>query len=70
MVDGALPVSNDCVQCQLKDAAWVGRARERLQSLSWFMKCLKEPLSPLANREKRVFAQPGLPDPELRYAVP
>ena len=26
-------------------------ARERLQSLGWFMKCLKEPLSRLANRQ-------------------
>jgi hypothetical protein len=24
----------------LKDAAWVAKSRERLQSLSWFMKCL------------------------------
>jgi hypothetical protein len=30
----------------------VAKARERLQSLSWFMKCLKEPLSRLANREE------------------
>jgi len=35
-----IPVSNDWVQWRLKDAAWVAKARERLQSLSWFMKCL------------------------------
>jgi hypothetical protein len=44
-----LPVSNDWVQWRLKDAAWVAKARERLRSLSWFMKCLKEPLARLAN---------------------
>ncbi len=35
-----LPVSNDSVKWRLKDEGWVAKARARLQSLSWFMKCL------------------------------
>jgi hypothetical protein len=46
-----LPVSDEWVEWRLKDAQWVAKARERLQSLSWFMKCLKEPLARLANRQ-------------------
>ena len=48
-----LAVSDEWVQWRLKDVRWVEQARKRLQSLSWFMKCLKEPLSRLANRQEK-----------------
>ncbi len=38
---------------RLGDAAWVAKTRERLKSLSWFMKCLKEPLSRLVNKAEK-----------------
>jgi hypothetical protein len=46
-------ITADWIRSRLKDTPWVSQARQRLQSLSWFMKCLKEPLSRLANRQEQ-----------------
>ena len=48
-----LPVTKAWVEWRLQDAKWIATARERLQSLSWFMKCLKEPLARLANQQDK-----------------
>ena len=48
-----IPVSEHWVQGRLADPKWVANARERLQNLGWFMKCLKEPLSRLANKQDK-----------------
>jgi hypothetical protein len=48
-----LEVSEAWVQAQLKDVKWVAETRKRLNSLGWFMKCLKEPLARMANKEDK-----------------
>jgi hypothetical protein len=48
-----MPVTQHWIQCRLEDAQWIATVRQRLQNLGWFMKCLKEPLSRLANRQDK-----------------
>ncbi len=43
----------ELVAKRLSDATWIAETRERLSSLSWFMKCLKEPLSRLVNKAEK-----------------
>jgi hypothetical protein len=50
----ALGISDDWVKAKLMDPNWIKKTRDRLQNLGWFMKCLKEPLARLANREDDV----------------
>ncbi len=49
----ALPVLDDWIAARLNEPDWVAEARQRLVSLSWFMRCLKEPLSRMVNRQEK-----------------
>jgi REP element-mobilizing transposase RayT len=48
-----LEMLNDLIDKRLADPQWLARMRERLSSLSWFMKCLKEPLSRMVNKAEK-----------------
>ena len=48
-----MPVTQRWIQWRLQDPQWIATVRGKLRSLSWFMKCLKEPLSRLANRQDK-----------------
>jgi len=47
----AIEINQAWIDHQLKDTKRVSAMRERLSSLGWFMKALKEPLARLANKE-------------------
>ncbi|MCY2985434.1 MAG: transposase [Planctomycetota bacterium] len=48
-----MKVSKELVAARVANADWVAGARKRLTSLGWFMKCLKEPLARLANKQDK-----------------
>ncbi len=45
-----IKVTPEFIESKTQDTAWVEEIRKRLSSISWFMKCLKEPLARLANK--------------------
>ncbi|MFN6311903.1 MAG: hypothetical protein ACK46M_10695 [Planctomyces sp.] len=46
-----IEINQACIDHQRQDEKKVAAMRERLASLRWFMKALKEPLARLANKE-------------------
>jgi hypothetical protein len=51
LAGNALPISEARVTQLASKPDWVAAARQRLRDLGWFMKCLKEPLARMANKE-------------------
>lgn len=54
-MDKPLPEAKrkELVKERLADAKWLAEVRERLSSLGWFMKSLKEPLSRMVNKAEK-----------------
>ena len=46
-----LPVTKEWIDEKAANQEWIAKTRQRLASLSWYMKSLKEPLARLANQE-------------------
>lgn len=46
-----IQVTDAWIGAKLKNEKWVATIRQRLGNLGWFMKCLKEPLARMANKE-------------------
>ena len=46
-----MKVSAEIMAARLANPVWIAETRVRLSSLGWFMKCLKEPLARLANKQ-------------------
>jgi hypothetical protein len=46
-----IQVTPNLIKAKARDGKLVGRLRQRLGNLGWFMKCLKEPIARLANKE-------------------
>ena len=46
-----MKVTDEFLKLKADNAVWVEETRKRLSSLVWFMKCLKEPLARLANKQ-------------------
>jgi hypothetical protein len=72
-----LDVTEERVAKFSANEAWVDEMRQRLSSLGWFMKCLKEPLARMANKEDNCsgafwegrFKSIGVRDPESVLAT-
>jgi hypothetical protein len=46
-----LKVTDEFLKLKTDNLVWVEQTRKQLSSLGWFMKCLKEPLAQMANKQ-------------------